>query len=487
MTQTSTFAHSACMPRRCWGVVFALGGVACLLVCMQTSVNAQPASTSGATPNVLVIVVDDLGFADLECLGSTDMRTPALNELYARSLKLGRLYANCPVCSPTRASILTGRYPDRVGVPGVIRTHDENSWGYFAPPAPTLPQRLRQRGYHTAAVGKWHLGLRSENHPNQRGFDFFHGFLGDMMDDYFNHRRHDINYMRRDAEEIDPSGHATELFSVWATDYITSRADESSPWFLYLAYNAPHTPIQPPSDWIDKVAYRQPELSPERTKLVALIEHMDDGIGRVLDALRSTKQFENTIIVFTSDNGGQVSVGANNGDLRDGKGSMYEGGLRIPGCIRVPGQTQDGSVTDAVCVTMDILPTLIEIIGGETSDASELIDGRSWTPLFADPDQRDDGREVFFVRREGGVQYGGLTIEAVLKGNLKLVHNFPTHSFELFDLLADPAEATDLAKKQPKVFREMLERLQKHVQRGGQLPWQKGESSSHPASPSETN
>ena len=437
------------------------------------------AATDGDRPqNVLLIIVDDLGFADLRCLGSDDMRTPHLDRLFSESLQLSRLYANCPVCSPTRASVLTGCYPDRVGVPGVIRTHDTNSWGYFSPIAETLPEQLRRLGYRTAAIGKWHLGLRDENHPQSRGFDFFQGFLGDMMDDYFHHRRHDINYMRDGRREIDPSGHATDLFSQWASNYIRKQAerpprdgaDPHDPWFLYLAYNAPHTPIQPPESWVEKVKAREGEMTDRRAKLVALIEHMDDGIGRVLQTLRDSGQAESTTIVFTSDNGGQRNVGANNGPLRDGKQSMYEGGLRIPGCIRVPGVTPAGNATDAVCTTADFLPTLVELAGGQPS---ELIDGISLRPLLTDPKAAWPEREVYFVRREGGSRYAGLTIEALLRGPYKLVHNLPTQTLELFHLGEDPAETTDLAGQRPKVFREMVSRLQLHVQRGGQVPWQK--------------
>ncbi len=427
--------------------------------------------------NILLIVVDDLGFADIGCLGSTDMRTPHLDHLFADSLQLGRLYANCPVCSPTRASILTGCYPDRVGVPGVIRTHDTNSWGYFSPIIKTLPEQLRDLGYETSAIGKWHLGLRPENHPQSRGFDSFKGFLGDMMDDYYHHRRHDINYMRDGRTEIDPTGHATDLFSDWAVDFIRSKnrttEQGSAPWFLYLAYNAPHTPIQPPDDWLRKVKDRESGIGDARAKLVALIEHMDAGIGQVLTALRDSGQYDDTVILLTSDNGGQISVAANNGSLRDGKQSMYEGGLRIPGCIRVPAQTEPGSTTDAVCCTADLLPTLVEIAGGKVPSG---IDGVSLGPLLANPAASWPTREIYFVRREGGVRYAGLTIEAVLNGDYKLVHNLPTQQLELFNLDKDPGETTNLAEKEPKVFREMVAQLQRHVQRGGQTAWQKKES-----------
>ena len=423
-------------------------------------------------PNILMIVADDLGFADLGVLGSTDMRTPHLDQLYADSLRLNRYYANSPVCSPTRAAVMTGFYPDRVGVPGVIRTDDANSWGYFSPVTKTLPQVLGEEGYETIAIGKWHLGLRAENHPLRRGFEQFEGFLGDMMDDYYSHRRHGNNYMRSGSEPIEPKGHATDIFSDWAVDFIKAKGDRRfpKPWFMYLAYNAPHTPIQPPEQWLKTVKQREPEIAPQRAAMVALIEHLDAGIGRVIEALRESEQYGKTAIVFTSDNGGQVNVGANNGPLRDGKGSMYEGGLRIPGCIRVPARTKPGTSTDAICSTMDLLPTLAELAGGVPPVG---IDGISLVPLLTNPDRLWPQREIYFVRREGGIPYSGLTIEAILRGNLKLVHNLPTAKFELYDLDRDPRETADLAEKAPRALMAMLTQLQYHVQRGGGMAWQK--------------
>ena len=427
------------------------------------------------TPNVLLIVVDDLGYADLGVLGSKDMQTPHLDQLYADSVRLNQYYANCPVCSPTRAAILTGCYPDRVGVPGVIRTHAKDNWGYFAPFGKTLPGIMQEHGYDTAAIGKWHLGLRQENHPMSRGFDSFEGFLGDMMEDYYNHRRHGNNYMRSGRDEIDPKGHATDLFSDWAVDFVRTKSSRRfpKPWFLYLAYNAPHTPIQPPDDWLKKVKQREPGIDPKRASLVALIEHMDAGIGRVIEELKESEEYNRTAIVFTSDNGGQLNVGANNGPLRDGKGSMYEGGLRIPGCIRVPGRTKSGTVSNAMCSTVDLLPTLAEIVGGAPPVG---IDGESLGPLLASPDRLWPEREIYFVRREGGVRYAGMTIQAVRKGDDKIVHNLPTDQFELFDLAKDPKETTNLASKDPRLFRTMVGRLQYHGQRAGDVPWQKRES-----------
>ena len=174
-------------------------------------------------PNIVVILADDLGYGDLSSYGAKDLRSPNIDAIGKAGIRLSRAYANSPVCSPTRASLLTGRYPELVGVPGVIRTRAWDSWGWLSQDAVQLPQVLKKAGYDTAMVGKWHLGLEEPNTPNGRGFDLFHGFRGDMMDDYYNHRRYGINYMYRNGTEIDPPGHATDLFTDWACDYLRGR------------------------------------------------------------------------------------------------------------------------------------------------------------------------------------------------------------------------------------------------------------------------
>ena len=259
---------------------------------------------SQSAPNIVLILVDDLGYGDLSSYGAQDLQTPAIDSLVASGMHFSQFYANSPVCSPTRASLLSGRYPPMAGVPGVIRTHAANSWGALSEDVILLPEMLRRGGYHTGMIGKWHLGLTAVDHPNARGFDYFKGFLGDMMDDYYHHRRHGINYMRENLQVIQPTGHATDLFSDWAVTYIESRTVSEAPFFLYLAYNAPHTPIQPPEDWLNRVKDRENGISEERARLVALIEHMDAGIGRVIQALDENEYSENTLVVFVSDNGG---------------------------------------------------------------------------------------------------------------------------------------------------------------------------------------
>ncbi len=465
--------------------------------------SGKPAVRVAGKPNILVILADDLGYGDLSSYGATDLKTPNIDRLVAAGICFDSFYANCPVCSPTRASLLTGRYPDLVGVPGVIRTHITNNWGYLAPQAVLLPKLLKPAGYHAAIVGKWHLGLASPNTPTERGFDHFHGFLGDMMDDYCNHRRHGINYMRLNDKEIDPQGHATDLFTQWAIDYIRQRAakkepqprvegvpppgarpsnrgqarpersrgdarDTMQPFFLYLAYNAPHAPIQPPDDWLDRVKAREPGISDQRAKLVALIEHLDAGVGKVLAALKDSGVGDNTLVIFTTDNGGQLGVGASNGPLRAGKQDMYEGGIRVPMCAVWPGQIKPGSRSGRVALTMDLYPTICEAAG--TSIAHE-IDGRSILPTLLGKSQPAEDRVLFWMRREGG-GYNGRAYYAARYGDFKLVQNDPFEPMQLYNLKDDPQEQNPLDKKH-KMYQKLFAALRDHIIQAGAVPWQK--------------
>jgi len=435
---------------------------------IQAATPAIP--VSGAKPNIVMILVDDLGYGDLSCQGAEDLRTPHIDALMAAGMRFDHFYANCPVCSPTRAALLTGCYPDLVGVPGVIRDVKENSWGYLSPKAELITVPLKAAGYDTALVGKWHLGLEEENHPNARGFDHFHGFLGDMMDDYYTHRRRGQNFMRLNDRSIRPEGHATDLFSDWSADYIHDRKNRARPFFLYLPYNAPHTPIQPPEDWFRKVREREPGISQARARLVALIEHMDAGIGRVVEALKASDQYENTLIVFASDNGGQHDVAADNGPLRGAKQDMYEGGIRVPLCAVWPKVIAAGTVSNRVELTMDLFPTFCEAAG---APVPEGIDGRSFLATLQGKAQPDEPRDLFWMRREGRVAYMGNCSWAMRRGPWKLVQNLPVEPYELYNLDQDPLEQNNVIAQEQRIFSQMGSALRAHIQRSGAVPWQK--------------
>lgn len=420
-------------------------------------------------PNIIMILTDDLGYGDLSCNGGKDIQTPNIDKLFADGVRFTNFYANCTVSSPTRASLITGCYPDKVGVPGVIRTSESDNWGFFNPETITLPDMMKKAGYQTALIGKWHLGLESPNLPNERGFDFFHGFLGDMMDDYWTHLRHGNNYMRMNQTEISPEGHATDIFSDWAIEYIRDRAGEKEPFFLYLAYNAPHFPIQPPPTWLEKVKKRERNVDENRAKNIALVEHLDFNIGRVMNALKEAGKSENSIIIFTSDNGGHLPSGASNGTLRGGKQEMYEGGIKVPACMVWKGKIKPGSKSGKLSLTMDLYPTLCSAAGLRVK---QKIDGIDLLPgLFGKSTGEEDNRIVYFMRREGGI-YGGLCYYAARKGSYKLLQNTPFENYQLFDILNDPFEKNPIEESSDQ-FQYLKSELAQHIRRTGNIPWQK--------------
>ena len=435
----------------------------------------SPVGAEAPRPNILLIYTDDHGYGDVSTYGESDVRTPNIDRIATGGMLFTGMRANCTVCSPSRAALLTGRHQDRVGVPGVVRTGKENSWGYFDPSVPTLADELKRAGYQSALVGKWHLGLESPNTPNERGFNFFHGFLGDMMDSYTGHRRHGHNYMRRDAVVIEPEGHATDLFSRWAGDYLKKRAEEKGgrPFFLFLAYNAPHFPIEPPSEWLAKVKERAPEMDGKRASNVAFVEHLDHGIGMVLDALEESGLKEKTLVVFTSDNGGSIPHAQDNGPWRGGKQDHYDGGLRVPFMASWPGRIEPSSRCDYEGLVFDLFPTFLELAGGVATEPEEL-DALSLVPLLRGG-RIEEPRDLYFVRREGGRHYAGKSYEALIRGDWKLLRNEPASALELYNLAEDPGETKNLADKKPKIYNELAAALRRQIQRGGTVPWQKPE------------
>jgi arylsulfatase A-like enzyme len=427
-------------------------------------------TAAAAKTNVLVILADDLGYGDVGAFrAQADVLTPRLDRLAAEGLRFTGMRANCTVCSPTRAALLTGRYPDRAGVPGVIRTQPANSWGYLAPGLPTLGDLLRGAGYHTAIIGKWHLGLEQPNTPNERGFDFFHGFLGDMMDSYTTHLRHGNNYLRRNAEVITAQGHATDVFTDWACTYLRERAAARQPFFLYLAYNAPHAPVEPPAAALERVRLRAPTQDPQRAAAVALVEHLDEGVGRVLDTLRETGMERDTLVVFASDNGGSLPHAANNDPWRDGKQSHYDGGLRVPFMARWPAAIAPGGSTDYHGLVFDVFATCLEVAGVQAPNGMDSV---SLLPILRGQPAPAEPRALYFVRREGGAAYGGKDYHALIRGDWKLLQNSPYDPLELYNLKSDPAEKNNVIRQNPKIARDLQALLSLHLQRGGAVPWQ---------------
>lgn len=438
--------------------------IACTSLYSQTSESSSP-------PNILCILVDDMGYGDLSSMGATDMRTPNIDAISQQGLTFTNFYANSTVCSPSRASLLTGLYPDMAGVPGVIRQTPDGNWGYLSQKAPFISKTLKTKNYHTAIIGKWHLGLESPNTPNEKGFDLFKGYLGDMMDDYWTHLRGGINWMRHNNTEIDPKGHATDIFTDWTVDYLKEREAKKQPFFLYLAYNAPHFPIQPPKKWLETVQKREPQLSEKRAKNVAFIEHLDYNIGKVMATLKKTGLDKNTLVVFTSDNGGALRFAQSNGKLRGGKQDMYEGGIRVPTFFYWKDKIIPNTKTENLGMLMDLFPTFCDIAGAEYPNK---IEGISLLPTLMNKSQVTDDRYVFWVRREGW-SYGGQAYYAARYKAHKIVQNTPFEPIQYFNLETDELETTPLETKNSEMFKNLSFQLREHIRKAGAVPWQKEE------------
>jgi arylsulfatase A-like enzyme len=426
----------------------------------------SPFAVSAEKSNILFIMVDDLGYRDLSIYSSADIQTPRIDQLMKDGVRFTQFTANSCVCSPSRAAFLTGRNQDLVGVPGVVRTPDSGNWGFLDPKATTIADVFKKNGYRTSLIGKWHLGLKSPNTPNERGFEFFHGFLGDMMDDYWEHTRHGNEYMYKNNERVVTKGtHATDLFSDWAIADIEHAKDDSRPFFQFLSYNAPHDPIHPPKDYYERFKKRNPKATETRALLGGLIEHMDYSIGRVLDSLEKLGLAKNTLIVFTSDNGGKLRFGADNGELRADKTNMYEGGLRVCTSVTWPGKIKSGTISTFEAMTMDFMPTLI---AASQIDYTGHMDGKSFlTELLKGNQPEYKNRKKFYTWLQRYKKH------ALRMGDWKLVKNAQNSKYELFNLKSDPFEKKDLSKEFPEKFSEMHKAMTDYLSKANKVNWKR--------------
>jgi len=412
-------------------------------------------------PNVLFILADDLGFADLSCCGAKQVQTPNLDKLFAQGMRFMRFYSSSSLCAPSRAATMTGRYPDLAVPPGNSRS---GSAKYFASSVVTLPSALKKAGYRTALIGKWHLGESTPNLPNENGFEEFRGLTGPMLKDYFTHaqQKGTAKGLWHNATPLAVEGHATDIFTGWAVDYIRSFAGTDKPFFLYLPYNAPHSPHQAPTDWLARIRSRLPDMAEGRAQYIAQVEHLDHSIGKVIEALKATGQDRRTLMLFTSDNGGRPGLTQPNA-LRGGKNDLYEGGLRVPFCAAWPGRIAPGSQSERVVLGMDLYPTICEAAGAPY-DAS--INGRSILPTLLSRSQPEDDRTLIWTVTAGKSAGGdaGQPIYACRRGDWKIVQPAPFKPMELFNLRDDPAEKTPLPLSHPEYIR-LQQELQNHLVR----------------------
>ncbi len=416
---------------------------------------AAPARADDRPPNVLVVVADDLGWRDVGWHDS-EIRTPNLDRLAKDAVRLERHYV-CPTCSPTRAGLLTGRNPSRFDIHGPI---GDRSTQALPKDAMTLARILKSRGYSTSLVGKWHLGLRPEVGPRQYGFDRTYGFFHGQIDQYTHRYKNGDRSWHRDDAFVDEEGHATDLLADEAVKVV--EAPRKGPFFLWVAFSVPHYPVQEEDRWL--APYKDSIADPSRRLYAASVSHMDAAVGRIAEALKKSGQLENTLFLFTSDNGGQkdhasrTDYGGKHGPyptlgdnrpLRGWKTELYEGGVRVPAFVSWPGRLAPAEVRKAVSY-LDWVPTIARLAGAEPR-AEWKLEGRDVWPLLAGKGPPPPAPLLYW-------NIG--TAEAVLSGDWKLIASRrPGVPAELYNLADDPAEKVNLAESNPRKVEELRKGL----------------------------
>ncbi len=423
-----------------------------------------------AMPNIVVILTDDQGYADISLnpRHPKEVSTPHMDALARDGVVFTQAYTSGNVCSPTRAGLMLGRYQQRVGV----YSGGDGGRG-FDPRLPIFPAFLPEE-YVCGAFGKWHLGLDKDFpklkwHPLSRGFDEFYGFMGRGGHSYFDLRSDSTGKFKhpiyRNKERINDHGYLTNRLTEEAVAFIERHKDR--PFFLYLAYNAVHAPAEAPQADIAEFRRRFPHLSEKRAILMAMLRHLDNGVGEVVTKLKHEGLYENTLLFFLTDNGGSKAMSAVNTPLRGFKGSFYEGGIRTPFIVSWPARFRGGRIIDTPVISLDILPTALEAAGVELPTDPPL-DGRSLLPLIAG--ESTAHHEILFWTDGPAGEW------AVRRGRWKL-HGLKD-SIELFDLVRDPSEQHDLATEHPDIVRQLTAAFDKWLEpmpspiTGGAKRWQ---------------
>jgi N-acetylgalactosamine-6-sulfatase len=404
-------------------------------------------------PNVLLVVADDLGWGDLAVNGAPDIRTPQIDGIAGAGVRFTQAYANAPECTPTRCALLTGRYQQRVGglecAIGVnnIGRYDEAAWLQqrgelgLPPSEQTLGMRFKALGYDTAIAGKWHLGYAPKHQPAAHGFDYSFGILGGNAD-YYTHEEQGEGagnvQMFENGEKTKRSGHMTDLIADAGLDWLKKR--QSRPFFLYVPFTAPHTPIQAKEDF-DPATGTAPHRQRHRPTFVRMVEHMDARIGDLLRQVDRMGAADNTIVVFISDNGGDAN--GRNAPFKGQKGSLWEGGIRAPMHIRWPGMIRPGRAIAQPAITMDLAPTLLRAAGTDPGRT----DGIDLMPFISGTREPGPRRLFWRYQRAKNVR------KAVRNGHWKYIDDNGARA--LHDLAADPGERQDLLASHPKEAREL--------------------------------
>ncbi|MFY0601585.1 MAG: sulfatase [Cyclobacteriaceae bacterium] len=398
-------------------------------------------------PNVIIILSDDQGWADVGFNGATEIPTPNLDKLASEGVRFTQGYASHPYCSPSRAGLLSGRYQHRFGHENNLPYKNVTIEDGLPVEEKLISEVMKENGYKTCAIGKWHLGDSARFWPSNRGFDDWYGFTGGGMS-YWGKEGSDpsISKVLRDGQGVpmDEITYLTDNFSDEAVNYIEEYTSKDQPYFMYLAYNAPHNPMHATREYLDVVDYIE---YGDRGVYAAMVTGMDAGIGKVIDKLKETGTYDNTLIFFYSDNGGAPENGSRNFPYRGHKGMLFEGGIRVPFLVTWPDQIDKGKDYHQPITALDIFPTILSATGASTQKEA-ILDGRDLLPYLSGKEKKAP-HETLFWRYSDGAGY------AVRKGDYKMVMSGFKNDFFLFDMKSDPYEHVNLAARMPEKIEEL--------------------------------
>lgn len=438
--------------------------ILCLL--MMPGCNHKPVQH-----NIIVFIADDMGYGDLGCYGSTDIKTPNIDKLAEQGVRFTNFYSNGPECTPTRVALMTGRYQQRAGGlecaigAGNVGRYDEAEWfsdqGELGLPVSenTLINHLKEVGYQTAMFGKWHLGYEKKFRPGKHGFDHSFGPIG-YGGDYFYHTEQvetgmdDLTgmhtLMENNKEVFFTGKYFTDLFTEKALEWLNSRKKDQ-PFFLYMPYTSPHTPYQGPDDMIDRPLRADEWNTGTRETYIEMVESLDSGIGSIMNYLKENQLEKETLVIFFSDNGGTNK--ADNGPFSGNKGQVYEGGIHVPCIIKYPG-IAGKSVSDQTCISFDITRSILELTG----DLEDGVDLDGYDILSHVVEGKEDFSRTLFWRKKRG----DLVHKAIRDGNMKYLTRIQNDSIlfeKVIDLKNDFAEQNDLLTKMPETTQELKYKL----------------------------
>lgn len=416
-------------------------------------------------PNILIVLLDDLGYADVGFNGAADIKTPHIDALAEKGMIFSEAYVPHPFCGPSRAGLMTGRYPHKFGAQ--FNLPEDGSFLGIPTSETFFSEVLQEAGYYTGAIGKWHLGDTDAYHPNNRGFTEFYGFLGGGHDYFPAHFRaayerqraqglqHIWEYLtplERNGVEVEETEYVTDGLSREAEAFVRAASTKPEPFFLYLAYNAPHTPLQAIEQ--DLAVFRSIDDEKRRT-YAAMVHAVDRGVGNIVSALRETNLLDDTLIVFFSDNGGRLDQGGNNGPLRAGKGSVYEGGFRSPMFMHWPAQIAAGRRFEHPVLALDLYPTFAALAGAEIPPDKPLDGTNLWASLLSGENPRP-GQPIYALRHREGHSDA-----AVRRDQWKAVKVGKDEPWRLYDIESDPGENHDVASENRALLTDMVKGMEK--------------------------